>query len=141
MKEKDVQTIFRKRIFKPIAPWMIKSKDTYIRLGVIFENMKLPDYLHDLLQICIIPVRLIKEIVIVRLGYAMKLQNPTLMMIDQMLDDFKSYITVALEVKSGILEYKEPDEDRKWLISDLFDSELEDFDNVILRCVRYFGVT
>ena len=68
----------------------------------------------------------------------MKLQNPTLMMIDQMLDDFKSYITVALEVKSGILEYKEPDEDRKWLISDLFDSELEDFDNVILRCVRYF---
>lgn len=99
MKEKDVQTIFRKRIFKPIAPWMIKSKDTYIRLGVIFENMKLPDYLHDLLQICIIPVRLIKEIVIVRLGYAMKLQNPTLMMIDQMLDDFKSYITVALEVK------------------------------------------
>ncbi|KAG8203151.1 STE20, partial [Candida africana] len=140
MKEKDVQTIFRKRIFKPIAPWMIKSKDTYIRLGVIFENMKLPDYLHDLLQICIIPVRLIKEIVIVRLGYAMKLQNPTLMMIDQMLDDFKSYITVALEVKSGILEYKEPDEDRKWLISDLFDSELEDFDNVILRCVRYFLV-
>lgn len=140
MKEKDVQTIFRKRIFKPIAPWMIKSKDTYIRLGVMFENMKLPDYLHDLLQICIIPVRLIKEIVIVRLGYAMKLQNPTLMMIDQMLDDFKSYITVALEVKSGILEYKEPDEDRKWLISDLFDSELEDFDNVILRCVRYFLV-
>ena len=62
------------------------------------------------------------------------------MMIDQMLDDFKSYITVALEVKSGILEYKEPDEDRKWLISDLFDSELEDFDNVILRCVRYFLV-
>ena len=76
MKEKDVQTIFRKRIFKPIAPWMIKSKDTYIRLGVIFENMKLPDYLHDLLQICIIPVRLIKEIVIVEIRVRYEVTEP-----------------------------------------------------------------
>ncbi|KAL6450307.1 SSK2 MAP kinase kinase kinase SSK2 [Candida maltosa Xu316] len=140
MKEKDVQVIFRKRVFKPLAPWMIKSKETYIRLGAIFETMKLPDYLHDLLQICIIPVKLIKEIIIVRLGYAVKLQNPTLMMIDQMLDDFKSYITIALEVKSGISEYKRPDSEKKWLLSDLFDGELEDFDNVVLRCVRYFLV-
>ncbi|RCK54721.1 MAP kinase kinase kinase SSK2 [Candida viswanathii] len=140
MKEKDVQTIFRKRVFKPLSPWMIKSKETYIRLGNMFETMKLPDYLHDLLQICIIPVKLIKEIIIVRLGYAVKLQNPTLMMIDQMLDDFKSYITIALEVKSGLLEYKRPDRASKWLLSDLFDGELQDFDNVVLRCVRYFLV-
>ncbi|KAI5959412.1 SSK2 [Candida pseudojiufengensis] len=138
MKEKDVHTIFRKRIFKPISPWMIKSKETHIRLGHMFEIMKLPDYLHDLIQICIIPMKLIKEIIIVRLGYAMKLQNPTLMMIDQMLDDFQSYITIALEVKSGIQEYKQPDPENKWLLNDLFDTEINDFDSVVLRCIRYF---
>lgn len=140
MKEKDVQTIFRKRVFNPLSPWMIKSKDTYIRLGSMFETMKLPDYLHDLLQICIIPVKLIKEIIIVRLSYAVKLQNPTLMMIDQMLEDFESYTKIALEVKSGLLEYKRPDKDSKWLLSDLFDAELQDFDNVVLKSVRYYLV-
>ncbi|KAI5955351.1 SSK2 [Candida jiufengensis] len=138
MKEKDVHTIFKKRIFRPISPWMIKSKETHIRLGHMFEIMKLPDYLHDLIQICIIPMKLIKEIIIVRLSYAMKLQNPTMMMIDQMLDDFQSYITIALEVKSGIQEYKQPDPDKNWLLSDLFDTEVSDFDSVILRCIRYF---
>jgi len=140
MKEKDVHTIFKKRIFKPLSPWMIKSKDTYIRLGNMFEIMKLPDYLHDLIQICIIPMKLIKEIINVRLGYAMKLQNPTLMMIDQMLDDFQSYITIALEVKLGVQQYKEPDPHKIWLLSDLFDGEVTDFDAVILRCIRYFLV-
>ncbi|KAG2731695.1 hypothetical protein G9P44_005282 [Scheffersomyces stipitis] len=140
MKEKDVHTIFRKRIFKPIAPWMIKSKETYIRLGHMFETMKLPDYIHDLIQICIIPMKLIKEIINVRLGYAMKLQNPTLMMIDQMIDDFKSYITIALEVKSGIQEYCKPDAGKTWILGDLFEGENSDFDQVVLRCVRYFLV-
>ena len=140
MKEKDVHTIFKKRIFRPLSPWMIKSKDTYIRLGNMFEIMKLPDYLHDLIQICIIPMKLIKEIINVRLGYAMKLQNPTLMMIDQMLDDFQSYITIALEVKLGVQQYKEPDPQKIWLLSELFDGEVSDFDGVILRCIRYFLV-
>ena len=140
MKEKDVQSIFRKRVFNPITPWMIKSKDTYIKLGHYFELMKLPDYIHDLIRICIIPMKLIKEIINVRLGYAMKLQNPTLMMIDQMIDDFKSYISIALEVKLGIQEYCKPDAAKTWILGDLFEGENLDFDQVVLRCVKYYFV-
>lgn len=140
MKEKDVLTIFKSRIFNPLAPWMVKSKDTYIRLGHIFEILKLPDYIHDLIQLCYIPMRLIKEIINVRLTYARKLHNPTLMMIDQMIDDFKSYITIALEVKLGVMEYCKPDATKTWVLSDPFDNETLDFDNVLLLCVRYFLV-
>ncbi|PVH16109.1 uncharacterized protein CXQ87_003973 [Candidozyma duobushaemuli] len=140
MKEKDVHTIFRKRIFIPLAPWMVKSRETYINLGHIFEMLKLPDYIHDLIQLCLIPLRLIKEIINIRMKYALKLQNPTLMMIDQMIEDFKSYITIALEVKNGIMSYCKPDENKTWLIEDLFDSDILDFDKVVLQCVRYFLV-
>ncbi|EEJ60860.1 hypothetical protein HMPREF0528_0006, partial [Lactobacillus johnsonii ATCC 33200] len=28
VKEKDVHTVFRKRIFTPLAPWIVKSKET-----------------------------------------------------------------------------------------------------------------
>lgn len=140
MKEKDVQTVFRKRIFNSVTPWVIKLKDAYIKYAQYFEMMKLPDYTHDLIQVCILPMKLIKEIILLRLGYAIRLQNPTLMMIDQMIDDFKLYISIALEVKLGIQEYCRPDIDRTWILGDLFENETADFDLVVLRCVRYYLV-
>lgn len=140
MKEKNVQSIFRKRIFHPITPWMIKSKDSYIKLGHYFEIMKLPDYIHDLIRICAIPLKLIREIITVRLRYAMKLHNPTLMMIDQMLEDFEAYITIALDVKLSVQEYSKPHSSRTWVLSDLFESEALDFDQVVLGCVKYYLV-
>lgn len=137
MKEKDVHNIFKKRIFSPLAPWMIKSKDTYIRLGYMFETLKLPDYLHDLIQLCLIPMKLIREIINVRLRYAMKLQNPTLMMIDQMIDDFKTYLHIALEVKSGIQDYCKSDIGKTWVIQDFFEDENVDFNKSVLECLKY----
>lgn len=138
VKEKDVHLIFRKRIFLPLAPWMVKSKDTYIRLGVIFETLKLPDYVHNLIDLCLVPMRLIKEIINIRMRFAVKLQNPTLMMIDQMIEDFKSYISIALEVKSGIMEYCRSDYEKTWYIRDLFEKDIEEFDQVVLLCVHYY---
>lgn len=137
MKEKDVHNIFKKRIFTPLAPWMMKSKDTYIRLGFMFESLKLPDYIHDLIQLCLIPMKLVKEIINVRLRYAMKLQNPTLMMIDQMIDDFKTYLTIALEVKLGVQEYCKSDINKTWVISDFFEAENVEFDKTVLECLKY----
>lgn len=138
MKEKDVQTVFRKRIFNNVTPWMIKLKEAYIKYGHYYELMKLPDYTHDLIRVSIIPMKLIKEIILLRLGYAIKLQNPTLMMIDQMIDDFKLYITIALEVKLGVQDYCKPDPERAWVLGDLFEGEDSDFDLVVLKCVRYY---
>lgn len=138
VKEKDVHMIVRKRIFYPLAPWMVKSKNTYIRLCRIFEQLKLPDYVHHLIDLCLVPMRLIKEIITLRIKYAVKLQNPTLMMIDQMIDDFKLYITIALELDSGIMEYCKSDVNKTWYIKDLFEKDIEEFDKVVLKCVHYY---
>lgn len=140
VKEKDVHTVFRKRIFTPLAPWIVKSKETYITLGHMFEVLKLPDYGNHLLDLCLVPMRLIKEIISIRMKFAKKLENPTLMMIDQMIDDLKSYITIALEVKRGIMDFCKPDPNKTWIIEDLFEKDMADFDTVVLLCVRYFLV-
>ncbi|SGZ55705.1 CIC11C00000003847 [Sungouiella intermedia] len=140
VKEKDVHTVFRKRIFTPLAPWIVKSKETYITLGHMFEVLKLPDYGNQLLDLCLVPMRLIKEIITIRMALAKKLENPTLMMIDQMIDDMKSYITIALEVKGGIMDFCKPDLSKTWIIEDLFEKDMADFDTVVLLCVRYFLV-
>lgn len=140
MKEKDVHSIFRQRIFVPLAPWMIKAKETYIHLKHMFELMGLPDYIHGLIQMCLVPMKLIKEIIKVRLTYAKKLSNPTLMMIDQMLDDFRLYITIALEVKLGFMRYFRPDSGRRWMFQEVFAGEYLEFDRAVLECVDYFLV-
>lgn len=138
MKEKDVQYIFEKRLLLPLSVWMTKAKITYIKLGLTFESLRLPDYVGDLIRLCQFPMKLIKEIIKMRLLYAKKLVKPTLMMIDQMIDDFKTYISIAIGVKLALLEYCRANENKTWVLDNLFDIESLDFDNVVLECVRYF---
>lgn len=138
LKEKDFYTIFKNRIFTPIAPWMVKSKEFYISFNHVSDEIGLPNFLEDLIILCKLPMRLIKEIINTILCYAMKLQNPTLMIIDKMIEDFKSYITIALEVKLTIYFYCKPEELKNWNLSSLFKDEISNFDKVVLKCVNYF---
>ncbi|CCF59029.1 hypothetical protein KAFR_0F04340 [Kazachstania africana CBS 2517] len=99
MKEKDIETIFQKKIFFPLAPWILKSKLFYYQYIETIDELNLkPKY--DLLELVIMfPIRLVKEIILIRLDYAKKLENPTMMMVDQMLDDFSSYIRLSVQLK------------------------------------------
>ncbi|KAG7192030.1 Suppressor of Sensor Kinase (SLN1) [Scheffersomyces spartinae] len=138
LKEKDVTTIFEKRLFLPLMPWIVKSKQTYILWGPLLENIKLPDFIQALIELCVVPMKLIKEIIAVRMSYAVKLHNPTLMMIDQMIEDFRAYIAIAVDIKMAMMEYIKQDEKKIWFVSDLLDDELKEFDNVVLEAVIYY---
>lgn len=138
LKEKDVTTIFEKRLFLPLMPWIVKSKQTYILWGPLLENIKLPDFIQALIELCVVPMKLIKEIIAVRMSYAVKLHNPTLMMIDQMIEDFRAYIAIAVDIKMAMMEYIKQDEKKIWFVSDLLDEELKEFDNVVLDAVIYY---
>ncbi|ODQ77570.1 hypothetical protein BABINDRAFT_172669 [Babjeviella inositovora NRRL Y-12698] len=105
MKEKDMDTVFYKRMMQHLVPWIVKAKISYIQYGALYQELGLPDFLPQVSEIVRFPMDLIKEVIKVRLAYARKLTNPTMMMIDQMLGDFKSYLKLALEVREGIMHY------------------------------------
>jgi mitogen-activated protein kinase kinase kinase len=134
LKEKDIENLFNKRLFTTFSHWTIKAKNSYLEYHQYFNELKLPSYLDNLFVLTNFPSKLMKEIIKTRLAYADKLKNPTMMMIDQILDDLKTYIRLALEIRISMLEYCAPVEG--WVsFPDYQDPE---FDNTIKQCVNYY---
>ncbi|GMM48725.1 mitogen-activated protein kinase kinase kinase [Pichia kluyveri] len=136
LKEKDIENLFDKRLFKTFSHWTIKAKTSYLQYHQYFNLLGLPSYLDILFVLTNFPSKLMKEIIKMRLDYAKKVKNPTMMMIDQTLDDLKIYLKLAIEIRISMLEYCAPVEG--WIsFPDYQDIE---FDNTIVECVEYYMV-
>lgn len=132
IKEKDIEAIFQKRIFFPLAPWILKAKLFFLKYTDTVEELNLM-YLNDELEMLLMfPMRLVKDIIQLRLSYAKKLQKPTMMMIDQMIDDFNSYIRLAVHMKFTVTSYCEG-----WSFNVNIDPE---FDDTVVEAIKYLFI-
>lgn len=129
LKEKDITSIFHKRIFRPHLPWVNKAKGAYLEYHETFTHLNIPSFIPNLIKLLNFPLRLIEEIMKVRLAYARKLTNPTMMMIDEMIEDFSSYIELAVLVKHGSSLYQ-----KGW---DFQYEQVDNFDKCVLEIIRY----
>lgn len=129
MKEKDIETIFQKKIFFPLAPWILEAKVSYFRYKDIMTELNLIYSNKDLELLVMFPTRLVIQVIHIRLAYAKKLQNPTMMMIDQMIDDFSSYIKLSVQLKYTVAVYA-----RDWPFDVTIDP---DFDATVIEAIRY----
>lgn len=129
LKEKDIETIFQRKIFFRHAPWILKAKVSFMNNLKIYKGMGLPFLKKQLTILLLFPMKLVKEIILLRLDYARKLQNPTMMMIDQMIDDFSSYIKLSVQIKHTVEIYC-----ADWL----FDISLDNkFDETVNEAIKY----
>ncbi|SCV04048.1 LAME_0H15324g1_1 [Lachancea meyersii CBS 8951] len=129
LKERDIESIFQKKLFYRHAPWILKAKVSIFTLSDTVKEMNLP-LLHKRLEILLMfPFKLVKEIILIRLDYAKKLNNPTMMMIDQMIDDFCSYIRLSVQIKHTVVVYCSG-----WEFSTQIDA---DFDYAVNEAIVY----
>lgn len=134
LKDKDIENLFNKRLFTTFSHWTIKAKNSYLEYREYFNELGLPSYLDNLFVLTNFPSKLMKEIIKTRLAYADKLKNPTIMMIDQTIDDLKTYLRLALEIRISMLEYCAPVEG--WIsFPDYQDLE---FDSTIIKSVNHY---
>ncbi|CCH44818.1 hypothetical protein BN7_4387 [Wickerhamomyces ciferrii] len=129
LKEKDIASIFQRRIFRPHVPWINKAKLAYLSYKDMFEELNLPSFIPKLSQLCTFPMRLIQETLKIRLAYARKIDSPTMMMIDEMIDDFPSYVGLAAELKRAQIEFK-----KGW---DIEIPVPNNFDDTVLESIKY----
>ncbi|KAK9468848.1 hypothetical protein V1512DRAFT_285107 [Lipomyces arxii] len=132
-KESDIAKIFESKVLATLGPLIAKAKKTSIEQGALFAQMHLPSYLEELLILLNFPTRLIQEIIRTRLVYARKLMNPTMMMIDQMIDVFKVSIQLAVDIKKAYFELSAPE--RGWELPTVID---ENFDFVFLDGLGFY---
>ncbi|CUS23378.1 LAQU0S09e03422g1_1 [Lachancea quebecensis] len=129
LKERDIESIFQKKLFYRHAPWILKAKVSIFTLSQTVKEMNLP-LLHNELEILLMfPFKLVKEIILIRIEYAKKLQNPTMMMIDQMIDDFSSYIRLSVQIKHTVIVYCSD-----WEFTTKIDA---DFDDAVNEAIVY----
>lgn len=129
MKEKNIESIFQKKIFYPLSPWMFKLKLHFIVYRETLTKMNIKYPYERLRSLLAFPVYLIKEVILTRLSYARKLKNPTMMMIDQMIDDFNAFIRLSVQLKYTLTKY----------CSNLpFDVDFDPtFENTVIEAIRY----
>ncbi|KAK9457246.1 hypothetical protein V1511DRAFT_158382 [Dipodascopsis uninucleata] len=132
-KEGSISNVFRTKILSTLGPLIYKAKETSIQQGEKFQQMHLPSYLEDLLILLNLPTRLIQEIIRTRLVYARKLVNPTMMMMDQMLEVLKTALQLAVEIKTNYLDMTEPEPG--WELPVVID---ENFDYVFLDGLSFY---
>ncbi|EHN03421.1 Ssk22p [Saccharomyces cerevisiae x Saccharomyces kudriavzevii VIN7] len=129
VKEKDIESVFQKKIFYPLSPWMFKLKLSIMVYGGTLEEMNLKYPYERLKSLLIFPGYLIKEVILTRLSYAQKLKTPTMMMIDQTIDDFNSFIRLAVQLKYTLTKYCS-----NWPFDVDFDPT---FENTVIEAIRY----
>lgn len=136
MKEKDIEALFNKRLFATFNHWTIKAKNSYLEYHRYFEELGLPSYLDNLFVLTSFPAKLMKELIKTRLAFANKLRNSTMMMIDQLLEELKMYIRLAIEIRTSFLEYCSSDDD--WISFPYYQDV--DFDKTLLNCIHHYLV-
>lgn len=136
MKEKDIEALFNKRLFATFNHWTIKAKNSYLKYHQYFEELGLPSYLDNLFVLTSFPAKLMKELIKTRLAFANKLKNSTMMMIDQLSEELKLYIRLAIEIRTSFLEYCSSDDD--WISFPYYQDV--DFDKTLLNCIHHYLV-
>ncbi|CDF91353.1 ZYBA0S11-00892g1_1 [Zygosaccharomyces bailii CLIB 213] len=129
MKEKDIETIFQKKIFFPLAPWILEAKLAFFRYQKHMQELRVSFLSKDLELLLMFPMRLVKEIILIRLAYAKKLKKPTMMMIDQMIEDFTSYIKLSVQLKYTVIVYCQD-----WPLNVEMDPH---FDDTVVEAIHY----
>ncbi|CAG8493391.1 7861_t:CDS:2, partial [Cetraspora pellucida] len=133
LKENSLKQTFEKRTLSTLTSLLLKAKRVMIENAVIFEKMKLPPYIDELPQLLNFPTKLMKECMKLLLEYANILNDPTTMMVQQMMDDFQISLSLACKIKHQYFELVKPT--KGWMIPSSID---ENYDTVLLESLRFY---
>ncbi|KAF0464858.1 MAP kinase kinase kinase wis4 [Gigaspora margarita] len=133
LKENSLKQTFEKRTLSTLTSLLLKAKRVMIENAEIFEKMKLSPYIDELPLLLNFPTKLMKECMIFLLEYVNILNDPTSMMIQQMMDDFQISLSLACKIKHQYFELVKPAEG--WTIPSSID---ENYDVVLLESLRFY---
>ncbi|KAF9117199.1 Suppressor of Sensor Kinase (SLN1) [Mortierella sp. AM989] len=124
LKENGLERTFEKSTLSSLHQAMMQIKKTMIENAVAFASMGLVPTMNELQQLIRFPTTLMQECLRLRLEYADRVTVPTLLNVDQMLDDFKTSLFLACKIKYEYEELESSDQDG-WYLEPCIDSEYE----------------
>lgn len=110
LKESALQDTFNKRTLSALHSLLVKSKDTIVTNNALFVEMNLPSFMSRLRELATFPTLLIQEALKLRLTYKDHShdQSAPKTVIDTMVEDYRSLLTLACRVKVQYEELASP---------------------------------
>lgn len=140
LKEESFQTLFERRTIISLTSLLDKAKELHINWRYVFEGFNLPAFDNELVIIVRFPSKLMQEALKVRIEYSAKVSDPAGLVIDQLLDDFRSALSQAVFIKRKYNEYNTRivDESNGMIKWELPNEDLSEYDAVLLKTVQQF---
>lgn len=135
MKEETIQRTFEKGFLTTVHALIASARDTQVNLAEMFKLLNLPTFEDELVQLISFPTRLVYACLRLRLEYANKVTEPDVIIIDQMLEDFRLTIGLACTLKRQYEAFLLPDPDGNWNLPSCIS---EDYDTVVLEALTVF---
>lgn len=134
LKEHSLGHIFKKRALVDALQIVARANKVFAKFSPEFDAMQLPSLRDELRELLTFPTKLMQASLRVQLDYANRIRDMDILLIDQMMEDFKVSINEACSRKA---EYRQ----LKVGASLLEDCISEDYDNVVLEAVTtFFGL-
>ena len=135
LKEVSLQETFEKGSLTTLHTLISQSRATLINHAPMFRKLNLPGFENELVQIGSFPSRLMEASIHVRLDYASKVKDPEILIIDQLLEDFKVSIGLACTVKKEYQRLLAPVPEGNWTLPRCIPAT---YDDAILDALRFF---
>ncbi|KAI8047361.1 uncharacterized protein B0P05DRAFT_566249 [Gilbertella persicaria] len=136
LKESALQDTFDKRTLSALNLLLLKSKETMIYNANQFKEMNLPSFISQLRQLAYFPISLVEEALKLRLEYKNRMQEPPKQMVDAMMEDYRSLLSLACRVKC---QYEElANSAPGWKLDDNEEPFDRNYDNVLMESVRFY---
>ncbi|KAF9964249.1 Suppressor of Sensor Kinase (SLN1) [Mortierella alpina] len=123
LKENGLERTFEKSTLSSLHQAMQQIKKTMVENAVAFASMGLVPAMSELQQLIRFPTTLMQECLRLRLEYADRVSVPTLLNVDQMLEDFKTSLFLACKIKYNYEELESSE--NGWYLEPCIDAEYE----------------
>ncbi|KAJ6580656.1 kinase [Mycena capillaripes] len=142
LKEENMQRMFERRFLVTVHAFLVAARHSQLALASLFQEMNLPMFEHQLVPLISFPTQLSQAGLRLRMEYVKNLQDPEVLIIDQMTEDLKISIGLACLMKRQYEAFLEPDPNgSNWnlprCISDDYDSTILDAMKVFFKLIHW----
>lgn len=135
LKEDSLQSTFEKRTLSTLNHLIAKAKRTILVHHRAFAAMDLPSFEPELVQLVNFPTRLMEGALKLRLDYAGKLKEPSVLIVDSLTDDLRAALALACRIKLQYTETMVPIPEDGWDLPPCID---DGYDAVLRDALRFF---
>lgn len=135
LKQNSLKSTFEKRTLGSITKLVCKARDTIKAYHLEFARMKLPSFDTQLVELISFPMRLMEGAVRMRLDYAGKIKEPSLLIVDSLTDDLREALDVAIRTKRTYLSIMVPDPEHGWQLAPVIEGS---YDQILREALQFF---